>query len=250
MKICVIGTGYVGLVTGAGLAELGHQVICVDVDKEKIAHLKEGKTPFYEKGLKDLIRKNQKAKRISFTTHLDEGVHPSSIIFIAVGTPAKESGEADLSFVIKVAKDLFPLIDKYKIIAIKSTVPVGTLEPITEILEKGEKRKSIDFDIASTPEFLREGNAVYDFFHPTRIVIGYDNPQVGKVLNELFSPLNAPILHTTPATAQMIKYASNTFLASRISFINEIANICEKVGVDIVDVTRGMSYDKRLAQVM
>jgi len=248
VKICVVGTGYVGLVTGAGLAELGNKVFCVDIDDEKIANLKKGKTPFYEEGLKDLIEKNLKERRLFFTTSLAEGVHPSRIIFIAVGTPSKETGEADLSFVIKVAEDLSRLINEYKIIAIKSTVPVGALELVTEILEKEGKKKGIDFDIASTPEFLREGNAVYDFFHPSRTVLGYDNPKVGKLLHELFAPLHAPILHTTPATAQMIKYASNAFLASRISFINEIANICERVGADVVEVARGMSYDKRLGE--
>ena len=248
MRVCIIGTGYVGLVTGAGLAELGNQVFCVDVDDEKIANLKKGKTPFYEEGLKDLIEKNLKEGRLFFTTSLAEGVHPSKIIFIAVGTPAKETGEADLSFVIKVAEDLSCLINKYKIIAIKSTVPVGALELVTQILEREGKKKGVDFDIASTPEFLREGNAVYDFFHPSRTVLGYDNPKVGKILHELFAPLRAPILHTSPATAQMIKYASNAFLASRISFINEIANICEKVGADVVEVARGMGYDRRIGE--
>lgn len=248
MRTCIIGTGYVGLVTGAGLAELGNKVICVDIDDEKVNHLREGKTPFYEEGLEDLIIKNLKEGRLSFTTRLAEGVHPSQIIFVAVGTPAKEDGEADLSFVIKVAEDLLPLINEYKIIAIKSTVPVGTFQLITEILERGGKREGVDFDIAATPEFLREGNAVHDFFHPSRTVLGYDNPEVGKVLKKLFSPLKCPIMHTNPATAQMIKYASNTFLANRISFINEIANICEKVGADVVRVAEGMGYDRRLGK--
>jgi len=248
MKICIVGTGYVGLVTGAGLAELGNQVICVDVDEKKIAELKEGEIPFYEQGLEELVRRNQKAGKLTFTTDLAEGVNFSRVIFIAVGTPPKENGEADLSSIIKVTEDLAHLIREYKIIAVKSTVPVGTFELITEILEKKGKRKGIDFDIASTPEFLREGNAVYDFFHPSRIVIGTDDPEVGRTLHKLFSPLNVPILHTNPATAQMIKYASNAFLASRISFINEIANICEKVGADVMEVAQGMSYDKRLGE--
>ncbi len=248
MKICIVGTGYVGLVTGAGLAELNNQVICVDVDEKKIAELKEGEIPFYEQGLEELVRRNQKAGKLTFTTDLAEGVNFSRVIFIAVGTPPKENGEADLSSIIKVTEDLAHLICEYKIIAVKSTVPVGTFELITEILEKKGKRKGIDFDIASTPEFLREGNAVYDFFHPSRIVIGTDDPEVGRVLHKLFSPLNVPILHTNPATAQMIKYASNAFLASRISFINEIANICEKVGADVMEVAQGMSYDKRLGE--
>lgn len=248
MRICIIGTGYVGLVTGAGLAELGNKVVCVDVDDKKINHLRKGKPPFFEEGLEDLIKKNLKEKRLSFTTDLSRGVGPSRVIFVSVGTPAKEDGEADLSYVIKVAEDLLPLITEYKIIAIKSTVPVGTLELITEILERGGKKKGVDFDIAATPEFLREGNAVHDFFHPSRTVLGYDSPKVGKTLQKLFSSLNCPILHTNPATAQMIKYASNTFLATRISFINEIANICEKVGADVVKVAEGMGYDPRLGQ--
>ncbi|MBC7189133.1 UDP-glucose/GDP-mannose dehydrogenase family protein, partial [Candidatus Aerophobetes bacterium] len=239
---------YVGLVTGAGLAELGNSVFCVDIDEEKIKKLKNGFVPFYEEGLKELILKNRKEKRLFFTTSLEKGVSLSEIVFIAVGTPSKETGEADLSHVIKVAEDLSCLISTYKIIAIKSTVPVGTLELFTEILQKKGKIKGRDFDIASMPEFLREGSAVYDFFHPSRIVIGCDNPQVSKILEEIFSPLGAPVLHTSPATAQMIKYASNTFLACRISFINEIANICEKVGADVKEVARGMGYDRRIGE--
>jgi len=194
------------------------------------------------------VRKNQRAGNLTFTTDLSKGVHLSSIVFIAVGTPARKNGEADLSSIIKVSEDLAHLINSYKIIAVKSTVPVGTFELITEILKEKGKQKGTDFDIASTPEFLREGNAVYDFFHPSRILIGADNPRVGRTLQELFSPLNAPILYTNPVTAQMTKYASNAFLASRISFINEIANICEKVGADVVEVARGMSYDKRIGE--
>jgi len=247
-NICMVGTGYVGLVTGAGLAELGNRVVCVDVDEGKIEKLKRGKAPFFEEGLEELIKRNVEKERLFFTTSLGEGIVDSEIIFIAVGTPSKETGEADLSYVIKVAEDLSSLISGYKIIAIKSTVPVGTLELVTEILEKRGKIKGKDFDIASTPEFLREGNAVYDFFHPSRVVIGCDSLKVGKVLEGIFAPLGAPVLHTSPAAAQMIKYASNTFLACRISFINEIANICERVGADVVEVARGMGYDRRIGE--
>ncbi|MBE0478999.1 UDP-glucose/GDP-mannose dehydrogenase family protein [Candidatus Aerophobetes bacterium] len=248
MKICVIGTGYVGLVTGAGFAELGNEVVCVDIDAEKINHLKQGKLPFYEEGLDELITKNVARKRLSFTTSLAEAASSAKIIFVAVGTPSRADGEADLSFIIQVAESLIPLLHDYKIIAIKSTVPVGTLKLFSEILELGGKKKGAHFDIASTPEFLREGDAVYDFFHPSRTVLGYDKPEVGKVLHELFLPLKSPILHTTSATAQMIKYAANTFLATRISFINEIANICEKVGADVMEVAQGIGYDKRLGE--
>ncbi|MCD6574173.1 UDP-glucose/GDP-mannose dehydrogenase family protein [Candidatus Aerophobetes bacterium] len=247
-NICMVGTGYVGLVTGAGFAELGNRVVCVDVDEGKIEKLKKGKIPFFEEGLEKLIRKNIEKEKLSFTTSLKEGVANSEVIFIAVGTPSKETGEADLSYVIRVAEDLSFLISDYKIIAVKSTVPVGTLELVTEILGKRGKVKGKDFDIASTPEFLREGNAVYDFFHPSRVIIGCDNSRVGKTLEEIFTPLKAPIVHTSPAAAQMIKYASNTFLACRISFINEIANICEKVGADVVEVAKGMGYDKRIGE--
>ena len=248
MKICVIGTGYVGLVTGAGLAELGNQIVCIDIDDEKINGLKEGRMPFFEQGLAELVTKNQSQKRLSFTTDIAKGVTPSEIIFIAVGTPSKKDGQADLTQVIEVVKALPKNLTTYKIIAVKSTVPVGTLELITQMLTEEGLKEGTDFDIAFTPEFLREGDAVYDFFHPTRIVIGSSNREVTQTLHELFLSLNAPIIHTTSIAAQMIKYAANAFLASRISFINEIANICDKVGADVTEVANGLGYDKRLGE--
>ncbi len=248
MNIAIIGTGYVGLVTGAGLAQLGNRVVCLDVDDEKINGLKEGRMPFFEQGLAQLVAKNQREKRLSFTTNIAEGTAPSEIIFIAVGTPSKKDGQADLTQVIDVARALPKVLNTYKIIAIKSTVPIGTLELVIQMLTKAGLKESTDFDIAFAPEFLREGDAVYDFFNPTRIVIGSSNSRVMQTLDELFLPLNAPIIHTTPITAQMIKYAANAFLASRISFINEIANICDKVGADVAEVANGLGYDKRLGE--
>ena len=247
MNICVVGAGYVGLVTGVGLAELGHKVSCVDVDKKKIDKLKRGIVPFYERDLERLVRKNLEVKNISFTTNLEEGLKDSLFVFIAVGTPSRESGEADLSQIIQVTENMAAFMQDYKIIVIKSTVPADAFQLIRKILTK-KKREGIDFDLVSNPEFLREGEAVYDFFHPTRIVIGVDEgkEEVAEKLAELFRPLNAPIIKTSIINAQMIKYASNVFLASRISFINEIANICEKVGADVEEIVRGMSFDKRL----
>jgi len=249
MNLCVIGTGYVGLVTGAGFAELGNNVVCIDVDKVKIDNLKKGVVPFYEKGLKELVDRNLKAGRIKFTISMKEGIRDARIIFVAVGTPSKEDGEADLSQVIKVAEELADLIQDYKIIAIKSTVPVGTFQLIREVLT-GKIKEGTHFDIVSNPEFLREGDAVYDFFHPTRVIIGVDEgkERVADEIGELFRPLRAPIIKTSIINAQMIKYASNVFLASRISFINEIANICERVGADVNEIARGMSFDKRLGE--
>ncbi|MCK4788755.1 MAG: UDP-glucose/GDP-mannose dehydrogenase family protein [Desulfobacteraceae bacterium] len=248
MDICVVGTGYVGLVTGAGLAELGNQVICVDVDSTKLTSINEGKIPFYEDGLEKILVKNQQNGRICFTTNLAEAVQSSKVLIVAVGTPEKAGGEPDLSQIIDLTEELTHLIGEYKIIAIKSTAPVGTDELIATILEKQGNKKHVNFDIAFIPEFLREGSAVRDFFHPSRIVIGVDNIEVGNVLSQLFSSLQAPILLTTPVTAQMIKYAANAFLTSRISFINEVANICDEVGADILEVVKGISYDRRLGE--
>jgi len=249
MNVSIIGTGYVGLVTGAGLAELGNKVWCVDIDDEKIKKLNDSVIPFYEKGLDELVERNLKLKRLKFTTSLREGVRESQVIFIAVGTPAKEGGEADLTQVISVAEELGKTMENHKMVVIKSTVPVGTFPLVTEILKRS-KRAEIDFDIVSNPEFMREGDAVYDFFHPTRIIIGTEpgKDKAAQILKRLFAPLKAPILQTSIINAQMIKYASNVFLASRVSFVNEIANICEKVEADVMEVVKGMSYDKRLGE--
>lgn len=249
MNICVIGTGYVGLVTGTGLAELGNKVTCVDVDRGKIEGLSKGIVPFQEEGLEKLIKKNLKEEKVFFTSDLRAGVNNTQIIFIAVGTPSREDGEADLSQIIQVTENLVDLIGDYKIIAVKSTVPADAFRLIKKILTR-DKKEGVDFDLVSNPEFLREGAAVYDFFHPTRIIIGVEKEreEVADRLMELFKPLNAPIIKTSIINAQMIKYASNVFLASRVSFINEIANICERLGADVEEIVRGMSFDKRLGQ--
>ena len=244
-NLSIIGTGYVGLTTGLGFAELGNRVICVDIDKNKIQGLKNGIIPIYEKGMEELLKKNR--KRISFTTNLRKAVKESGVIFIAVGTPAKDTGEADLSQIIDVAQNLRDAIDSYKVIVIKSTVPVGSVELIRDILSK-KKREGKDFDLVVNPEFLREGDAVYDFFHPSRIVIGTNSRRAADILLKLYKPLNSPTLITSPIDAQMIKYAANAFLASRISFINEIATIAERVGADIKNIVKGLSYDPRLGQ--
>ncbi len=252
MRICVIGTGYVGLVTGACLANLGNEVICVDKDKGRITSLKKSVIPFYEPGLKEVVLKNFKAKRLTFTTSLPEGVNRSEVIFIAVGTPPMENGEADVSAVISVATHIAKLLkgdgkNKYKVIVNKSTVPVGMGDIVTKILvENGVAEKH--FAVVSNPEFLREGTAVPDFMSPDRIVIGASNSKAFNVITELYRPLNAHMIFTTIKSAELIKYASNSFLATKISFINEIANICEKVGSDVVEVAYGMGLDKRIGR--
>lgn len=264
MNICVIGTGYVGLVTGSGLAELGHQVVCVDIDGDKVAALREGRIPFYEEGLEELVIKNQKEGKLSFTTSIGEAVRCSSIVFIAVGTPARETGEADLSQVIQVAENLLEYVDSYKVIVVKSTVPVGTVELVRSILMR-RLREGEDFDIVANPEFLREGKALYDFFHPTRIIIGSVSEKASQAMRRLYAPFikpfasdaeaqttdyrlpsSTPLIETDIASAQMIKHASNAFLATRISFANEIASICERVGADVKEVVKGMGYDPRI----
>jgi UDPglucose 6-dehydrogenase len=254
MKICVIGTGYVGLVTGACLAGLGNDVICVDKDKTRISSLKKSIIPFYEPGLKEMVLKNQRAGRIDFTTNVKDGVRRSEVVFIAVGTPPRENGEADVSAVIDVAGQIALTFKsdgmmgkKFKVIVNKSTVPVGMGDIVTRILvEKGVQEKN--FAVVSNPEFLREGTAVSDFMSPDRIVIGAQNSRAFNVITELYRPLNAHIIFTTLKSAELIKYASNSFLATKISFINEIANICEKVGSDVVEVAYGMGLDKRIGR--
>ncbi|MDH7499049.1 MAG: UDP-glucose/GDP-mannose dehydrogenase family protein [candidate division NC10 bacterium] len=246
-RIGVIGgTGYVGLVTATGLAELGHTVVAVDIDRERIENIHKGILPIYEAGLEELVKKNLTAGRLRFTLDIGEGVKGAEILFIAVGTPAKEDGEADLSQIIMVAEDLVRVMRGYCIIAIKSTVPVGTFEMVSNIFTAQGKKRGKDYDLVSNPEFLREGKAVYDFFHPDRVVVGGDSPESTEKVAALFAPLQAPLIKTTICNAQMIKYASNVFLATRVSFINEIANICEHVGADVVEVARGMGLDRRI----
>ncbi|HEX9920586.1 MAG TPA: UDP-glucose/GDP-mannose dehydrogenase family protein, partial [Candidatus Methylomirabilis sp.] len=246
-RICVIGgTGYVGLVTATGLAEMGHQVMALDIDRERIENIAQGVLPIYEEGLEELVSKSLSAGRLHFTLDIREAVKGAEILFIAVGTPAKENGEADLSQIIMVAEDLAKVMSTYHIVAIKSTVPVGTFEMVSNVLAAQGKEQGRDYDLVSNPEFLREGKAVYDFFHPDRVVVGGDSPEAAAKVAALFSPLGAPLIKTSIRNAQMIKYASNVFLATRVSFINEIAHICEHVGADVVEVARGMGYDQRI----
>ena len=245
MNVCVIGTGYVGLVTGAVFADLGNDVICIDNDKEMIAKLKKGVMPIYEPGLEEMVQRNVSDNRLSFTTEIAEGVRRSEVIFIAVGTPAKENGETDLSYVEEVATEIARSIDRYKIIVNKSTVPVGTGDFVRNIIETN-KRRHVDFAVVSNPEFLREGSAISDSLYPERIVIGAPNQNVAMALLELYAPLERPMLIPDVESAEMIKYASNAFLAMKISFINFIADICEKAGADILQVVKGMGYDSRI----
>src|SRR3989339_2215437 len=248
MKIAVVGSGYVGLVTGACLANLGHEVMCVDKDKKRISSLKKAIVPFYEPGLPELVKKNQKAKRLSFSSDLSFAVIASEVVFIAVGTPPKKDGEADVSAVRAVAEGIALAMmkkDGFKVIVNKSTVPVGMGDIVTKILlEEGVDDEL--FSVVSNPEFLREGSAISDFMHPDRIVIGASNNRAFNLITELYRPLNAHIIFTSVKSAELIKYASNSFLATKISFINEIANICEKVGSDVTEVAYGMGLDKRI----
>jgi len=245
MKITVIGTGYVGLVTGVCLANLGNKVICVDIDKTKIEKLRNGIPTIYEPGLEELLVKNIKENRLYFTDSLEYGIKNSDIIFIAVGTPQSQTGEADMRAVWNVAENIGKYINGYKIVINKSTVPVGSGDKVAEIIQKKMKKK-YKFDVVSNPEFLREGSAINDFMNPDRIVIGADNHMPAKIIKRLYEPLNAPIVITDVKSAEIIKYASNAFLATKISFINEIANLCEIVGANVQDVAYGMGLDNRI----
>lgn len=248
MNICVIGTGYVGLVTGTCFADFGVNVSCVDKDSSKIGSLKQGEIPIYEPGLKELLDKNVSQGRLAFTTDLAEGIRKSLVIFIAVGTPPKEDGSADLTYIEEVARAIALNLNGYKVIVTKSTVPVGTGKLIEDIISK-EQTGGHNFDIASNPEFLREGSAIEDFMRPDRVVIGAKSQQAVAILKDLYSPLyliETPFVITNIETAELIKYASNAFLATKVSFINEMANICERAGGDIHMVAKGMGLDKRI----
>lgn len=244
-KICIIGTGYVGLVSGVCFAELGNNVICVDNDENKISLLKQDKIPIYEPGLEDLLKKNK--NRISFTSSIKDGVINSDIIFIAVGTPPRPDGSADLSSIEHVVREIAYNMKSYKLIVDKSTVPVETGEKVKITIERN-LRKKVKFDVASNPEFLREGNAINDFLNPERIVIGVESKKAEKILKEIYKPINSPIIVVDIKSAELIKHASNSFLATKISFINSVANLCEKVGADITKVALGMGYDKRIGK--
>ena len=248
MKLCVIGTGYVGLVSGVCFSDVGNTVYCVDKDKKKIELLNKGIVPIFEPGLEEILKKNYKQNKLIFTTDLKEAVINSDIIFICVGTPTKKnSNSADLKNIYSVAKDLKKIIKKYKILVTKSTVPVSTGDQIEKILFSLKKKKLLD--IVSNPEFLREGEAIRDFVYPDRVIIGTDSKKANRILKSLYLPIikkNSRYFHTSRRGAELIKYASNAFLATKISFINEMANLCEKTGIDVKDISLGMGSDQRI----
>ncbi|ADL13644.1 nucleotide sugar dehydrogenase [Acetohalobium arabaticum DSM 5501] len=246
MKLSVFGTGYVGLVSGACFAELGHEVICVDIDEEKIEGLRNGVMPIYEDGLKEIVDRNYANGNLKFTTLPAEGVTESDIIFIAVGTPSDNEGGADLSAVEAVVESIAENINDYKIVVDKSTVPVGTGDWVEEMIEE-QKEADYEFDVVSCPEFLREGTAVDDTMNPDRVVIGTESEKAAEVMDELHQDFEAPILHTDRYSAEIIKYAANAFLATKISFINEIANICERTGGNVQEVAKGIGSDHRIS---
>jgi len=245
VDICVIGTGYVGLVTGAVFADLGNDVRCVDNDAAKIDALRAGRMPIYEPGLEEMVARNTADGRLSFTTDLASSVRQSDVVFIAVGTPAKDSGETDLSQVEAVAADIGRTMDRYKVVVNKSTVPVGTGELVREVIAR-HQTTPVHFDVVSNPEFLREGSAIEDTLRPDRIVIGAPTQQVAMTLVELYAPLERPMIITDLPSAEVIKYASNSFLAVKISFINSIANLCEAADADVTQVVKGMGLDPRI----
>ena len=250
MNICIVGVGYVGLVTGTCFAEFGNHVICVDKDEQRINSLQQNIIPIFEPGLEEMVKRNQSAGRLNFTQDVNEAVEKSLAVFIAVGTPSDSAGSANLEYVYQVAETIGKLMTGYKIIVTKSTVPVGTGKEISEIIRKNQK-EGIPFDVVSNPEFLREGSAIEDFLRPNRVVIGTNNEQATAIMKDLYSPLNLieiPFLNTNVETAEMIKYASNAFLATKISFINEMANICELVGADVHQVAKGMGLDGRISR--
>lgn len=253
MKVTVIGTGYVGLVTGVLLSDFGNYVICVDNNIDKINMLNNDQCPIYEPGLSEIINKCKKRKRLQFTTNIKRAIEESEVIFIAVGTPSDENGRIDLSYVTNVTREIGKYINEYKVIVNKSTVPVGTNHKSREIIQQeiDLRKQNIEFDIVSNPEFLREGCAVYDFRHPDRIIIGSDSKKAVEIMREVYRVLyinHAPFVECDTATAEMIKYANNAFLATKITFINEIANICEKVGANVQKVAEAMGKDGRISQ--
>lgn len=249
MKIAIIGTGYVGLVSGTCFSEFGHQVICVDKDKNKIEALKKGEMPIYESGLEEMVKNNVEAGRLSFTMDMKEALDGAGAVFIAVGTPTSRRGDgyADLTYVYEAAKCIAPHLKNYTVIVDKSTVPVGTAREVKRIIK--ESNPQADFDVASNPEFLKEGVAIADFMNPDRVVIGVETQKAENVLRHIYEPLNpekTPLVVTNLETAELIKYASNAYLAVKISYINDMANLCEKVGADVVTLARGMGLDERI----
>src|SRR5213594_3823564 len=250
MNVAVVGTGYVGLVTGACFAEFGVSVVGVDKDAAKIERLRQGQVPFYEPGLEEMVARNMREQRLAFTTDIKSAVEKALVVFIAVGTPSGDGGAADLSFVREVALSVARHMNGYKVVVTKSTVPMGTGAMIRDLIAKNQHQK-VPFSVASNPEFLREGAAIEDFMRPNRIVIGAEDPQAVAILRDLYNPLyliETPFVVTSVVSAEMIKYASNAFLATKISFINEIAGLCEAVGADIHEVARGMGLDNRIGR--
>jgi UDPglucose 6-dehydrogenase len=247
-KIAVIGTGYVGLVGGAGLADFGNEVVCVDRVEEKIAELTAGRIPFYEPGLSEVVARNVREARLTFTTDLGAAIRDNGVVFIAVGTPEGEGGAVDLSQVDGVAREIGAHMTGHRVIVQKSTVPVGTARRIRRIIEESQGERH-EFDVVSNPEFLREGSAVEDFMRPDRVVVGADTERALEVMRSIYAPLyliRTSIVETTPETAELIKYASNAFLATKISFINEVANLCERVSADVQTVAYAMGLDRRI----
>lgn len=248
MKITIIGTGYVGSVTGACLADLGNEITCLDIDKEKIEKFSKGIIPIYEPGLSDLVKRNVREKRLCFTTDSKKAIQSSDVIFIAVGTPSNEDGSVDMKYVESAARDIGKYMNGYKVIVDKSTVPVGTADKLKNIINDAQKEKH-EFDLVSNPEFLREGEAIKDFMNPDRIVIGVENGKAKSMMLDIYKGIERtgrPILVTNIKTSEMIKYASNAMLATRISFMNELARLCEKTGADIKMVAKGMGLDSRI----
>jgi UDPglucose 6-dehydrogenase len=245
-KICVVGTGYVGLVTGTCFADLGNQVTCLDLDEYRITNLKQGIMPIYEPGLLELVEQNVKSGRLTFTTDYKEGLLDAEFAFIAVGTPSGDDGEADLQYVRSAAEGIAAEMDHPMIVVNKSTVPVGTGDWVSDIITKCCNHENLGFSVVSNPEFLREGSAIIDFMNPDRVILGSTDREAANHVAQLYSSLRCPIMVTDLRTAEMIKYASNAFLATRISFINEMANMCEEMGADVREVARGMGEDKRI----
>ncbi|MCK4938896.1 MAG: UDP-glucose/GDP-mannose dehydrogenase family protein, partial [Rhodospirillaceae bacterium] len=250
MRVAMIGTGYVGLVSGACFSEFGVDVVCVDKDENKISSIKKGVMPIYEPGLDDLVENNAAAGRLNFTTDLADAVKNAKVVFIAVGTPTRRGdGHADLSYVYAAAEEIADAIEGYTVVVTKSTVPVGTGDEVERIIR--ERRPDAEFDVVSNPEFLREGSAISDFTHPDRVVIGTESERAKEVMRELYRPLSlieAPIVFTSRVSSELIKYAANTFLATKITFINEISDLCEKVNADVHDVSRGIGLDGRIGK--
>ncbi len=247
MKISVIGgTGYVGLVTGAGFAAHQHEVVCADIDERKIEGLNQGILPIYEEGLEELVLKARQEKKISFTSDIGKAVAEADVIFVAVGTPEGRNGETDVSHLFRAFKSIAEHIQGYKIIAVKSTVPVGTCSKARLFIQSNMKNPHGEFDVVSNPEFLREGSAVKDFLQPERVVVGTDKDKSALVMEKLYAPFGAPVIFTDTRSSELIKYACNSYLATRLSFINEIAEICEKVDADMASVLMGMKLDRRI----